>query len=183
MSHGAPSSGVVLRDNSGRALLTTDGAGNLTVANSLAGGLASDVLHSVDVTISAADIIDTASGKFGHANGYPLVAGAGADVAIEFVSATLVSDRSVAAYTAGGNISVNLSAGGAAQSGIVSAANSLGAATDKQVVLYPLTTAAVPLVANAGLNLVSSAAFTNPGTAAGVIRVRVNYRLHTLGLV
>ena len=32
------------------------------------------------------------------------------------------------------------------------------------------------------VNLVAAAAFTNPGTAAGVLRVKVAYRVHTTGL-
>ena len=49
-----------------------------------------------------------------------------------------------------------------------------------------LVAAAVPtsnqLVANTGINLVCAAAPTNPGTAAGVLRVKVTYRIHTTGL-
>jgi hypothetical protein len=145
--------------------------------------LASGVVERVaDVTISAADIVATTAGKFGHAAGYPLVADPGADFLLELVSALMVNDRATAAYTAGGNITVNRN-GGSAITGLVSAANSLGAATDTISLFVPLAAAAEVAVANKGLNLVTSAAFTNPGTAAGVVRVRVRYRVHTLGLV
>jgi len=188
--------GVILRDNTGRPLISVRDDGGLYVhqAAVLAGGvtlpsegvpvtaLPEEALRTADVTISAADIIGTSAGQFGHSAGYPLVAAQGADKAVEFVSAIVVNDRATAAYTGGGNVTVNLSGGGAAQSGLVSAANSLGAAADTKHVFYPLTTAAVALVANAGLNLVAASAFTNPGTAAGVLRIRTTYRVHTLGL-
>lgn len=144
--------------------------------------LASGVVEKVDiVTISAANIIATTAGGFGHAAGYELLAAPGADVGAEFVSAVLVYDRATATYGNGGNITVNAT-GGSALTGLVSAANSVGNAADKVAVLRPLTTAAEVLAPNVGFSLVSSAAFTNPGTAAGVIRVAVRYRLHTLGL-
>jgi hypothetical protein len=138
--------------------------------------LASGVVERVATgTISPADIIGTSAGQFGHAEGVPMVA-TDADHRIELVSVVAVFDRITAAYTAGGNISVNAS-GGAALTGLVSAANSLGAASDAMYVFYPLTTAAVAMPA--GLSLVSSAAFTNPGTAAGVVRWKCRYRLIT----
>jgi hypothetical protein len=147
-----------------------------------ASALETDVLQTVDVTIAAADITSTSAGKLGHANGYPLVATPGADAALELLSAVLVYDYDTAQYGAGGNITVNWAAGGAALTGVVSAANSLGAAADKAVLFVPLSTAGIALVADKGLNLVAASAFTNPGTAAGVVRVRVTYRTHALGL-
>lgn len=177
---------TILSDHLGRAVIGVRQDGGMVALSKLwtPSGIGADDgdLLVEDVTISAADIAATTAGKFGHANGYPLVPAVGADKTPVFVGAVLVSDRDTAAFTDGGDITVNLSGGGAAQSGLVSAANSLGAATDKQVAFYPLATAAVALVANAGLNLVASAAFTNPGTAAGVVRVRVWYRVYTLGL-
>lgn len=132
-------------------------------------------------TISAADIVATGAGKFGHAQGYPMVAAPGTHNVVELESVILNYDFSVAAYTAGGNITANWSAGGAALTGLVSAANSVGAAADKSVVLVPLATVGIALVENGGINLVTSAAFTQPGTAAGVIRYVVNCRIHATG--
>lgn len=134
-----------------------------------------------EVTISAADIVSTAAGKFGHAAGVVLVADPGATKVIELVSAVVIYDYDTAAYTGGGNITIN-SNGGSALTGIISAANSVGAAADKLVYFQPLAAAAANIVANKGLNLVAATAFTQPGTAAGVIRVKVNYRVHTHGL-
>jgi len=135
-----------------------------------------------EFTISSANITGTSAGQLGHANGVVLVAAPGARKAIEFISAVVILDYATAAYTAGGNVSVNYAAGGAALSGVVSAANSIGAAADKIALLLPVVPTNNQLASNTGLNLVSSAAFTQPGTAAGVVRVKVAYRLHTHGL-
>jgi hypothetical protein len=137
--------------------------------------------QQISGTITSANIIGTGAGQFGHANGYPMLSAAGAHVAAELISCLIFYDFSVAAYTGGGNVSVNWSGGGAALTGVVSAANSMAAATDKAVIFYPLTTAGVALVENAGLNLVAASAFTQPGTAAGVIRYVLNFRTHNTG--
>jgi hypothetical protein len=144
------------------------------------GRLTSPVLQYGTTAISAADIIDTSAGKLGHAAGQILVAAPGAGKLIEPVSAVLSFTYSTAQYTAGGNLTINIGGGGAALTGLVSAANSLGAAADKLVLFVPLSTAGIAVTANAGLNLVASAAFTNPGTAAGTVKVFLAYRVHTL---
>ena len=41
-------------------------------------------------------------------------------------------------------------------------------------------TAGIALTSNKGLNLVAASAFTQPGTAAGTVKVWTTYRLHTL---
>lgn len=143
--------------------------------------LAETTIQYAEVSISAADIVATAAGKLGHSAGVVLVADPGATKVVELISAVLIYDYAVAGYTDGGNLTININ-GGAALTGLVSAANSLGATADKIVQFVPLSTAANALTANKGLNLVSSAAFTQPGTAAGVVRVKVAYRVHTHGL-
>lgn len=178
---------TVLFDHLGRPMLGVRQDGSIVALAKLwaSNGLAAsdgDLLVA-DVTISAADIVSTSAGKFGHAAGYPLVAAGGADVGLELVSAILVYDRLTATYGAGGNVTVNLSGGGAALTGLVSAANSVGGGADKVAIFRPLATAAELVTPNLGFNLVSSAAFTNPGTAAGVVRVRTYYRAHALALI
>lgn len=143
--------------------------------------LAETTIQYAEVSISAADIVATGAGKLGHANGYPLVAGQTGKI-IELESALLIFDYATAQYADGGNITVNISGGGAALTGVVSAANSLGAAADKVVLFVPLSTAGIAMTSGAGLNLVAAAAFTNPGTAAGVVRMKIAYRVHTTGL-
>lgn len=140
------------------------------------------VMQYGEYTISAADIVDTTAGKLGHANGQILLAGQGADTAIELLSAVLIYDRLTASYGGGGNVTVNWASGGAALTGLVSAANSIGAGGDKVVALPVLSTVGYNLLVNTGLNLVAASAFTNPGTAAGVVRMKLAYRVHTLGL-
>lgn len=127
-------------------------------------------------TITSADITGTASGQFGHANGYPLVTVPTGYVA-ELLSVIAIYDYSTATYGGGGNVTVNESGGGSAVTGLISAANSFGAATDKIVRWIPLSTAAANLTAATGWSLVAGAAFTQPGTAAGVIRYIVRYRV------
>jgi len=132
------------------------------------------IVITKQVTISAADIVGTAAGQLGHASGVVLVADPGATKAIQFLDAILDYDYDTAAYTAGGNVTVN-SNGGSALTGVVSAANSLGAAADKIVQFVPLAATATNLTANKGLNLVAASAFTQPGTAAGTVVVTVRY--------
>jgi hypothetical protein len=133
-------------------------------------------------TISSADIVGTGVGQFGNVNGYPIIVTPGAHTVIELISLILIYQFSVAAYTAGGNITVNRSGGGGALTGLISAANSVGAAANKIAQFPILTTIAYNLTENEGINLVTSAAFTQPGTAAGVIRYICNYRAHATGL-
>lgn len=139
-------------------------------------------LQYAEVTITAAQIAATGAGNFGHASGIEIVPAPGAGQVLDLVVAILIYDYATAAYGAGGNVTVNWGSGGAALTGLVSNANSIAAAGDKLLGFYPLTTAAVPLLTNTGLNLVSSAAFTQPGTAAGVIRMKTWYRVHITGL-
>ena len=133
--------------------------------------------------ISSADITGTAAGQLGHAQGYELVPAYGTDKVVEFISAILSMDFSVAAYTGGGNTTINIGEGGAALSGLVSNANFIQAAADKIIMFVPLAATFLTLVSNRGLNLVSASAPTQPGTAAGVIKFRVVYRVFDAGLV
>lgn len=132
-------------------------------------------------TITAANIVGTAAGQFGHANGVILIPAPGAHVVTELISVTLLYKFATAAYTAGGNITVNNGAGGAALTGLISAANSVGAASSKGLLFVPLSTAAIAFVENGPINLVSSAAFTQPGTAAGTILWYANFRQYNTG--
>lgn len=138
-------------------------------------------IQYAEVAISAADIVATGAGKLGHANGVPLVAAPGTGKALELISAVAIYDYDTAAYGGGGNVTVNW-AGGAAITGLVSAANSFGASADKIVQFLPLATAGNAVSLNTAINLVAASAFTQPGTAAGVIRIKIAYRVHTTEL-
>jgi hypothetical protein len=171
--------------SSGATTIATGAVGTTKIADDAitSAKLANSIIQQASGTIVAADIIATGAGKLGHAEGYPLVAAPGSGYVLEFLSALLIYDYDTAGYTDGGNVTVNLSGGGAAQSDPVAAADFCGAAADKMVVVRPPTAAAgVATVDNAGLNLVAAAAFTDPGTAAGIIRYVVTYRVHATGL-
>lgn len=171
---GTLNGGVVIDDLS----VTT---GKLAANAVTSAKLAETTIQYAEVSISAADIVATAAGKLGHAAGVVLVADPGATKVVELISAVLIYDYAVAGYTDGGNLTININ-GGAALTGLVSAANSLGSTADKIIQFVPLSTTANALTANKGLNLVSSAAFTNDNSATGVVRVKVAYRVHTHGL-
>lgn len=143
--------------------------------------LAAKTVKYAEVAISSAAIVGVAAGQLGHANGVELVPAPAAGSVNEFVSAVLIYDYATAAYTDGGNITVNW-VGGGAITGLVSAANSLGAGADKVVHFVPLAAAAGAMVVASAINLVAAAAFTQPGTAAGVVRVKVTYRVHVTAL-
>ena len=132
--------------------------------------------------ISAADIVGTAAGQLGHANGYELVPAFGADTVVELVSAVLSLEFDTAAYTDGGNTTINIGSGGAALTGLVSNANFIQSSADKIIQFVPLAATFNALTANRGLNLVSASAPTDPGTAAGIINFRVVYRVHKTNL-
>jgi hypothetical protein len=136
--------------------------------------------YMTTVAIASADITGTGAGQLGHANGYPLVADPGAGKAVEFAGALLSYTFGTAAYTGGGNITINIGGGGAALTGLISFANSLGAAVDKLVQFVPLAAAAQNMTVNKGINLVAASAPTQPGTAAGTVKVFLRYRIHTL---
>lgn len=135
----------------------------------------SKLVNVVSGSISAADIVAVGVGKFGHANGYPIVPNPGANKGIALIAAIVEYVYATAAYGDGGDTTINWTGGGGPVTGVVTAANFAGAASSKWVIFYPLTTAAVTLATNTGLSLTAAAAFTQPGTAAGVINYQVLY--------
>lgn len=156
-----------------------------TGLNSMTGGItisANVTEYTVEVTLTATEIVGTAAGDIGHANGATLVAAPSSDYTLEFVRAVAIYDYATAAYTGGANdLVVAIGSGGAAISGVCSTANLLGAAGDKIVYFVPLATAAVPMSVGTAISL-RGTAYTNPGTAAGVLRVYTTYRIITTGL-
>lgn len=185
---GAPTDGVTGANIAGPGSEYTDySTGNKyvnigTLASpvwALSGGFSG--IQQLSGVISSANIVGTGAGQLGHANGVILIPAGGAHVVNELISVVTHYDFSVAAYTGGGNVTVNNGAGGAALTGLVSAANSFGAAADNSDLFIPLSTASIPLVENGPINLVAAAAFTQPGTAAGVIRWIANFRRYNTG--
>lgn len=139
--------------------------------------LAASVIQSISGTISSANITGTSAGQLGHANGVVLVPAAPAGSINQFISAVVANDFATAAYTGGGNTTINISGGGAALTGLVSNANFIQASSDKIIEFVPLAATFNNYLTGAnGIALVTGSAPTNPGTAAGVINYQVNYR-------
>lgn len=132
------------------------------------------------VTLTATEIVGTDAGDIGHAAGAVLVAAPGAGYLLEFVSAVLIFDYSTAAYT-GGNNDLVIRQGTTSVSAAIADADLIGDSADDIAYVNALAAADIKLTANSTLNL-KGTAYTNPGTAAGVLRVHLTYRVHTTGL-
>lgn len=133
------------------------------------------------VTITSAQIVGTAAGDLGHANGATLVAAPSSDYALEFVSATLIYDFATAAYTGAGANDLVIRIGTTSVSSAIADADLLLAAGDQVVHVRALSAADYDLPVGSSINL-KSTEVTQPGTAAGVIRVLITYRVITTGL-
>lgn len=108
----------------------------------------------------------------------------GAGKYIEVLSATLIYDYATAAYTGGGAVTLNYGSGGAAITANIAAANAFAATGDKVYSLGTLNAAGgytMPLNTSVVITN-ATGVFVNPGTAAGVGRLHVVYRIHTSGL-
>jgi hypothetical protein len=131
---------------------------------------------SLDPRIRSSEVVGTAP------DGVPLVASPGAGKVLEFLSAVLIYDYAGAGYGGGDPLTINY-AGGVPLSSAVAAADSLGASGDKIVQFVPLAVAANVMTAATGLNLVTASGTDwTLGSATGVARVKVVYRIHTTGL-
>jgi len=87
-------------------------------------------LKTVTVTLTATEIVGTAAGDIGHANGAILVSAPTSDYALEFVSAVLIYDYNTAAYTGGANDMV-IRVGTVAQTTAMTDTNCIKAVGDK----------------------------------------------------
>lgn len=143
----------------------------------LTGMLGVNVIQIASGQITKANIIGTGAGQLGHANGVVLVAACAAGSVNQFIGGIVALDFATAAYTAGGNVTINISGGGAALTGLVSNVNFIQSAADKIIEFVPLAATFNNYGSGAnGIALVSSAAPTDPGTAAGVINWQIAYR-------
>lgn len=133
-------------------------------------------------TIASADITGASAGQLAHAQGVELVAAGGAHVINQLVYAIIILDYATAAYTGGGNCSINIGSGGAALTGVAAASIFLTASADSITEFVPLAATKNVYTENKGLNLVAASAPTQPGTAAGVLRYVVGYRQISTGL-
>jgi hypothetical protein len=139
-----------------------------------------DTVYTAEVAISAAEIVGTSAGDLGHADGVELVAAPGAGYALQFVDAVVIYDYDTAAYTGGAGDDLTVFINSVAASGAIATADLITKAGDTVIALHGLTTDYV-IGVNSNINLACTAV-TNPGTAAGVIRVKTTYRVITTGL-
>jgi len=139
----------------------------------------SDVLQARG-TISPANIVGTAAGQLGHANGVEMVSAGDADTVTQLVSCMIVNNFGVAAYGGGGNIAVAIGGGTTALTGIAASFDT--AASDTIMELVPLAATKLTHTKGRGLNLIDSGAPTQPGTATGVFTYVVRYRRVKTGL-
>lgn len=145
-------------------------------------GAASNQILYRDTEITFTNIVGSAAGDIGHAAGVSLVPAPGAGYILHFISATLVYDFAVAAYSAGGDDLHILYPGFATITGVIAAADMLGSAGDEIAAFYPLTAAALSIPTNVGISIAGTA-YTDPGgTARGVLRVRTRYTIEATGL-
>jgi hypothetical protein len=139
-------------------------------------------LKTVLATLTATEIVGNSAGDLAHTAGAVLVPAAAAGYIHEFVSATLILDFGTAAYTGGGS-DLTVRVGTVAQCAAIAAATLVGASADAIVVVNKLATNTVETGSVAGtINLFAGTAFTQPGTAAGVLRCYVTYRTYPTGL-
>ena len=155
-------------------LTATTGAGTLSLE------VEESYVRTADVTISAAEIVLLMSAPI------TLVAAPAAGKAIQFLGAIASMDYDTAAYNAPTNAGDDLAIiyDGAAQcSETLEATGFINAAGDlsKQVVPAIADTTVSPATA-LKLDNIGIAEYGNPGTAAGVIHMRVLYRIVTTGL-
>lgn len=136
-------------------------------------------IYTVEVTLTATQIVGTAAGDIGHANGAILVDAPGAGKALEFISAVIIYDYDKAAYTGGNNDGI-IRVGSTAVTTALTDGNYVKATSDRVYRLGAIATE-VSLSSNATINLAGTA-FTQPGTADGILRIQVLYRVHTTGL-
>jgi len=167
--NGVTVDGVVLKDNT------------VTASSGISTNTANVVRKTDLVTLTATEIVGTDAGDLGHAAGAVIVAAPGAGYTLKFVNAVLIYDYSTAAYTGGTGDDLVMRQGTTAVSSAIADADLLLATGDKIVNIDCLAAADIALTANSTLNL-KSTAITQPGTAAGVIRVYVTYDVITTGL-
>lgn len=155
--------------------------GLVTASAGISQGSSNVVEFTVLTTLTATEIVGTAAGDIGHANGATLVTAPSSDYALEFVSATLIYDRATASYGGGADdLVIAIGSGGAAFTSAITDANLLTAAGDKVLTIKSISTE-LPLTVGTAISL-RGTAYTNPGTAAGVLRVYTTYRKILTGL-
>lgn len=135
--------------------------------------------YVTEVTLGPGQIVGSAVGQIGHTGGAILVPALSSNYCYEFVDAVFIYDFGVAAYTGGAN-DLQIRVGTVAQTSSMTGTNCLLAAGDKVYSLSRITTE-TSLQVGTTINL-KGTAYTNPGTAVGVLRIQLRYRVHATGL-
>lgn len=135
------------------------------------------IIQLVTTPITAAAMIDaTASIGLSSTDGL-LIAPAAPAGFVNVLHRVIVSYTfGVAAYTGGGNTTVNI-AGGAALTGLIATTTLWQNASSIIQMFVPLSTVAFPITTATALKLKTASAVTNPGTAAGTAKVYCWYSL------
>lgn len=133
------------------------------------------LLQFIEVDLAPADIINAAAGKLSNANGLIVVPAAPTGFVNVFHRMIVSYTFLTAAYTGGGNTTVNIGGGGAALSGLIATTSLWQSASSVIYEFKPLSTVATPMTAAQSINLVTASAITNPGTAAGTAKVYAWY--------
>lgn len=133
------------------------------------------MIQMATVTQTAADLIDTASGKLSHANGLTLVAAPATGFVLLWHKTIVSYTFATAAFTGGGNTTVNIGGGGAALSGLIATTTLWQNASSIIQEFVPLSTVAFPITKETAISLKTASAVTNPGTAAGTCKIYTWY--------
>lgn len=136
------------------------------------------------VIIDSTKIVGTAAGDIAHADGAILVGQPGTGFTLEFVSAFIIYDHATADFGGGNNDAVVQTGVTGTQVSVSSAitdASLLTASADKILRLGSIATE-LAHADNGAISLKSTLVYTNPGTAAGLLRIHLKYRMHATGL-
>lgn len=129
------------------------------------------MLQLATVTQTAAQMILTTAGTLSHANGL-IVAPAAPTGYVNLLHKLIVSYTfATAAFTGGGNTTVNIGGGGAALTGLIATTSLWQSASNVIYEFKPLSTVATPMTTAQSINLVTASAITQPGTAAGSAKI------------
>lgn len=132
-----------------------------------------------EVVINPDKIVGEAVGQLHHTAGVVLVAAPGAKFVLQFITALVIYDYDTAVY---GGFSGNLKI----RSGTTEVAPSITTipleSVNEDKIIMVNASENEEISANETLNLYRSQACTQPGTAAGIIRVHLIYLLHPTGL-
>lgn len=128
-------------------------------------------------SLAPADIIAAGAGQLSSANGLIMVAAPATGSGLVNVwHRTIVSYTfGTAAYTGGGNTVVAIGGGGATLSGLIATTTLWQNASSIIQEFVPLSTVAFPITKETSINLKTASAITNPGTAAGTVKVYTWY--------